>query len=122
LHRAIAHREVAKVRNGTVRWVRKTGAEAAGDVAAEFGRSIDFVFIDGDHRYEGVKGDWEAWSPLLVPGGVIALHDSSSSMTRQIDDAGSVRFTRDVIRKDPRFAVVEVVDTLTVVVRREDPP
>lgn len=36
---------------------------------------IDFLFIDGDHTYEGVKQDFEDYSPLVVEGGLIAFHD-----------------------------------------------
>lgn len=39
------------------------------------GRPVDFVFIDGDHSYEGVKRDFELWSALVRPGGIIAFHD-----------------------------------------------
>jgi cephalosporin hydroxylase len=39
------------------------------------GRPVDFLFIDGDHSYEGVKRDFELWSPLVRSGGIIALHD-----------------------------------------------
>jgi predicted O-methyltransferase YrrM len=39
------------------------------------GRPIDLLFIDGDHTYEGVKLDWEMYSPLVGPGGVIVFHD-----------------------------------------------
>jgi hypothetical protein len=49
------------------------------------------------------------------------LHDSRSTPDNNIDDAGSVLFTREVIRNDPRFEVIEAVDTLTVVRRREIP-
>ena len=41
--------------------------------AAKFG-NIDFVFIDGDHKYDGVKRDWELYGPL-VKQGHIAFHD-----------------------------------------------
>jgi len=37
--------------------------------------SIDFLFIDGDHTYEGVKQDFEMYSKLVSEGGIIALHD-----------------------------------------------
>jgi predicted O-methyltransferase YrrM len=39
------------------------------------GRLLDFFFIDGDHRYAGVKADFEMYSPFVRPGGVIAFHD-----------------------------------------------
>lgn len=37
--------------------------------------NIDFIFIDGDHRYEAVKKDLKGWFPKLKIGGVIAGHD-----------------------------------------------
>ncbi len=36
---------------------------------------IDFLFIDADHTYAGVKKDFEMYSPLVREGGIIALHD-----------------------------------------------
>lgn len=39
------------------------------------GSTVDFLFIDGDHSYKGVKADYELYSPLVRSGGIIALHD-----------------------------------------------
>jgi predicted O-methyltransferase YrrM len=39
------------------------------------GQQLDYLFIDGDHTYEGVKKDLELYAPMVRPGGVIALHD-----------------------------------------------
>jgi cephalosporin hydroxylase len=39
------------------------------------GRCVDFLFIDGDHTYEGVRKDFESYGPLVRPGGLIAFHD-----------------------------------------------
>jgi cephalosporin hydroxylase len=39
------------------------------------GERVDFLFIDGDHTYEGVKSDFEMYSPLVREGGIVALHD-----------------------------------------------
>jgi predicted O-methyltransferase YrrM len=39
------------------------------------GSLLDFLFIDGDHRYEGVKMDFQMYSPLVRPGGLIGFHD-----------------------------------------------
>lgn len=36
---------------------------------------LGFLFIDGDHRYGGVKKDFEMYSPLVRKGGIIAFHD-----------------------------------------------
>ncbi|MEM3793697.1 MAG: class I SAM-dependent methyltransferase [Candidatus Bathyarchaeia archaeon] len=38
-------------------------------------RKLDFLFIDGDHTYDGVKRDFETYSPLVRKGGIIAFHD-----------------------------------------------
>lgn len=39
------------------------------------GRAIDFLFIDADHSYAGVKSDWLMYSPLVRKGGIVAFHD-----------------------------------------------
>lgn len=39
------------------------------------GRQIDFLFIDADHTYEGVKKDFEMYGPLVRKGGIVAFHD-----------------------------------------------
>lgn len=36
---------------------------------------FDLIFIDGDHRYVGVKRDFENYRELLSPRGVIMFHD-----------------------------------------------
>jgi predicted O-methyltransferase YrrM len=118
--RVIARREVEKSSGGEVRWLRLTGVEAARLLTETCEPPLDFVFIDGDHSYEGLRGDWEAWSGLVAPGGVVALHDSCSSAEREIEDAGSVRYTRDVVRRDARYELAEVIDTLTVLRRKEN--
>lgn len=39
------------------------------------GHGLDFLFIDGDHTYEGVKKDFEMYGRLVRTGGIIAFHD-----------------------------------------------
>jgi predicted O-methyltransferase YrrM len=36
---------------------------------------IDLLFIDGDHSYEGVKKDYQLYSPFVRTGGIVAFHD-----------------------------------------------
>lgn len=117
--RMIAAGEAAHSRNGSVEWLRMKGVDAARDprvLAAPF----DFVLIDGDHSYEGLREDWEAWSPLVAPGGIVALHDSVNADGRST--AGSVDFSTSVIVHDPRFVPVENAGTLRVLRREGQPP
>jgi cephalosporin hydroxylase len=44
-------------------------------VAVLSGRPVEFLFIDGDHTYEGAKRDFELYSPLVSKGGIIGFHD-----------------------------------------------
>ena len=39
------------------------------------GDKLDFLFIDGDHSYEGVKADFEDYRKFVRPGGLVAFHD-----------------------------------------------
>jgi predicted O-methyltransferase YrrM len=109
----IAHRQIDRIPGGRVRWLKTTGADAASGHG-----SVDFVFIDGDHSEAGLLADWRAWSALVEPGGIVALHDSRSTPERAIDDAGSVKVTNTVILRDERFEAVDAVDSLTVLRRR----
>jgi predicted O-methyltransferase YrrM len=42
-------------------------------------REIDFLFIDGDHSYEGVRKDFQMYAPMVREGGIIAFHDIRDS-------------------------------------------
>jgi predicted O-methyltransferase YrrM len=118
-HRTIATREVSTLKNGAIVWVRKTAADAANDprVLAVAG-GFEFVFLDALHTYDGLREDWTAWSPLVAPGGVIAIHDSRATPGGHSEEVGGVRFTNDVILHDPRFELTDVVDSLTVLLRK----
>ncbi|HBA73030.1 MAG TPA: hypothetical protein DCZ63_12840 [Geobacter sp.] len=39
-------------------------------------KSLDLLFIDGDHSYDGVKADWKAYKHFLRPGSIVVFHDS----------------------------------------------
>ncbi len=74
---------------------------------------VDFLFIDGDHSYEGLRDDWQAWKDHVAGDGIVALHDS-----RCRNGCGAERFTWDVILKDAGFEQVEALDSLTVLRRK----
>lgn len=54
------------------------------------GRAVDFLFVDGNHRYEAVRRDFELYEPLVRPGGLIAFHDVSPRTTP--DTEGTAAF------------------------------
>lgn len=43
----------------------------------KFDQLAHLVFVDGDHCYEGVKGDGDNWIPRIPIGGIVAFHDYS---------------------------------------------
>ena len=45
------------------------------DIKNYYPEGFDFLFIDGDHSFEGVMQDFETYVPLVREGGIIALHD-----------------------------------------------
>jgi predicted O-methyltransferase YrrM len=35
----------------------------------------DYIYVDGDHSYEGVKLDYNLFWPNLIEGGLMVFHD-----------------------------------------------
>ena len=49
--------------------------------------SLDFVFIDAEHKYEFIIQDIKHWLPKVKPGGIIAGHDYGwDGVTRAINE------------------------------------
>ena len=38
---------------------------------------IEFLWIDGDHTYQGAWADFVKYSPYVIEGGIIAFHDAT---------------------------------------------
>lgn len=53
---------------------RGWSTEVVDTIAAQAG-TIDILFVDGDHSYEGCLADWQAYKPLLKAGAWVAFHD-----------------------------------------------
>lgn len=54
----------------------KEKSQIAGE---NFDEKIEMIFIDGFHKYESVKKDFELFFPKVVAGGYILLHDVTYS-------------------------------------------
>lgn len=61
---------------GDSQYVGRSWSEHMGEIDHGYSiESVDLVFIDGDHSYEGCAGDIEAWLPNIKSGGILAIHD-----------------------------------------------
>jgi predicted O-methyltransferase YrrM len=81
---------------GFVRVIR----DWSGAVASSWNRPIDILFIDGDHSYEGVKRDWEAFLPHMAPFGIVVFHDTiwniQASAPKDYPNIGVPRFVEEL--------------------------
>jgi len=74
-------------RTDTLPWFRRTvdGAGLSSTVIAVVGEStvvaghwqtpLGMVFIDGGHGAAPAHADFDAWAPLVAPGGLLGIHD-----------------------------------------------
>ena len=82
------------------------------EVAPDFKEPIDLLFIDGNHDYPAVLQDYEQWTPLIKPGGVIAFHDVV--FESDPDPAGPAMVVKQHIYDSPMWSNVSLVDSLLV--------
>lgn len=59
-------------------------------IAAKWEVLIGLLHIDAEHSYKAVRADIAAWGPYMVPGGVLILHDFSSSFPGVIKAANEL--------------------------------
>jgi predicted O-methyltransferase YrrM len=70
-----AHLYANLARTGVGTLVSVVGLDSTRAAAAWGGARIGLLFVDGDHRYEAVRADWEAWRPHLTAGARVAFDD-----------------------------------------------
>ena len=69
--------------------------ESSRDAAQGWNRPIRFLWLDGDHTYAGAKLDFDLFSPYLVDGGMLTLHDTLHEFE------GPIRvFVEEMLRSD----------------------
>jgi len=86
-HYQIAKKILADYSDKVV-WLRMTSDEAVDKIPNE----LDFVYIDGNHRYEFVKDDIENYLPKVREGGLLAGHDYEFSEVH--------RAVNEILKKD----------------------
>jgi hypothetical protein len=121
--REVARRTVKKVSGARVEWIRSLSHDAAG----WWQEPLDFLFIDADHTEQACAQDWHDWSPWMVPGGVVLLHDSSLGPASPAEpDWGPVRLVDHLFRSPaapcPGWELIDEIDSISVVRRRHQTP
>lgn len=111
----ICRRELA--RNGVLDRVVFIRAYSQ-NITTELAGRFDFIFVDGDHSYQGLQTDWEIVLKRLAPNGVVCLHDTTVPASEPHRRPDSVAFFNDVIREHSEFEVLECCHTLNALLRR----
>lgn len=70
---------------------------------------LAMVFIDGGHSYAAAFSDYTAWSPLIVPGGILAVHDIFLDPS---EGGQAPRFIYELARASGAYAQLPMVKTL----------
>jgi predicted O-methyltransferase YrrM len=89
IHQSVRDRFKAEIERGQVMIRRSPSTEVAADFADG---ELDWVYIDGDHTYEAVKADLEAYCRALKPGGLLTGDDYGEAgwwdngVTRAVDE------------------------------------
>jgi len=95
-------------------FVKLLSREAARVIDGHF----DMIFVDADHSLDGITQDWNDWSSRVVHSGIIALHDTCvPEHNLNVATFGSYKFFEEHIKGDDRFALVEQVDSLSILKR-----
>lgn len=81
---------------------------------------FDFIFVDGDHTYEGMKRDWDIVLRRLLPGGILCLHDTTVPEAEPYRQFGTVTFFDEVVRHHQEFEWLECCYSMNVL-RRMNP-
>jgi hypothetical protein len=98
--------------------MRMTADRAAEALAESEPRGFDLIVSDHRFDYEGLKAEWPIWRGSLAPGGIFIQSTSIPVPPRTSERHGTVRFTGDVLLRDPEFECIDSADTFTVFVRR----
>jgi predicted O-methyltransferase YrrM len=88
------------------------------EAAADWSRMIDFLFVDGDHTYEGVRRDFELFRPFLTDKALVAFHDSlweyQKGEAAYRPDIGVPRYLQELREAGYHSVTVPVLNGLTV--------
>jgi cephalosporin hydroxylase len=69
------------------------------------GEPLEYLFLDGDHTYDGVRRDFEMYAPLVRSGGIVVFHDIAEHKREK--DCGVDKFWNEIKQ---RFRYREIIE------------
>jgi predicted O-methyltransferase YrrM len=94
-------------------------------VATGWEGAVDLVFIDGDHREDGVRADWDGWHGFVEPGGAVVFHDARLTQEGGRGLPGPTAVVDGLFRGDgavPGWRIAAEADRTVAVVREPQSP
>jgi len=86
--------------------------ETSADAARKFqDASLDWIYIDGDHRYEAVKNDLDKYFPKVKPGGFIICDDYhyaghwEDGVTKAVDEFMMRGLVKKIFQRRSQFVM-----------------
>lgn len=104
----VQRRFATEIADHRVALIRETSESAAAKIADA---SLDWVYIDGDHRYEVVKRDLECYFPKVKAGGYIVCDDYhyrgawNDGVTRAVDEFMTSGACRKILERRSQFVM-----------------
>jgi MMP 1-O-methyltransferase len=78
-------------------------------VARMWKTPLAVVFIDGGHSYASAFSDYTAWTPHIIPGGILAVHDI---FTDPAEGGQAPRYIYELALASGAYAPLAMVKTL----------
>lgn len=91
-----------------IQFIQMNSYDAGKQFETLINRSIDLLYIDGDHSARGCMNDFALFAPYVSQGGLIILHD----IYPDICGYDGPRYVLDhVINRSPQFHAIELTTT-----------
>jgi len=106
------------------RFIKDTSENAYYNFFVRQDIKIDFLFIDGDHSYDGVKKDFELYTQILNDDGIVVIHDTDPDYEKSFiiteDEKknfhpfdGPIKFVKE-LEKNPNWNLINLFNFRTL--------
>lgn len=108
IYESVVHKFAEHIASGSVVVHRARSVDAAPDIPDA---SLDWVYVDGDHSYEGVRDDLQSYLPKVRPGGLVCGDDYvvggrfDSGVKKAVDEFAARPDVELVVQRSKQFVL-----------------